>query len=120
MIKTEKDKKRFLEAWRQLGKAEKETLIHFAEFLLSRQSGKEAPVSSTPLGLPRPSSESAVKGLKRLKKNYPMIDADMGLLDEASRLLMEKVYGTPDSEVIDKLEALFSARYQNWQRDRIP
>ncbi|MBF0447719.1 MAG: hypothetical protein HQL67_05915 [Magnetococcales bacterium] len=120
MIKTDKERSRLLEVWRQLAEAERLTLTQFAEFLLARQGDKPQPVAREPLNLPRPDRESAVKALKRLKKNYPMIDADMGLLDDAARLLMEKVYGTPDDQVIEKMEALFSARYQDWLAGQEP
>lgn len=118
MITKDREKSRLLESWRYLGAAERETLIKFAEFLRTTQPQPPDPISQTPLNLARPDGESAVKALKRLKKNYPMIDADVGLLDAASRLLMEKISGTPDNEVIDKMEKLFLGRYQSWQSNR--
>jgi hypothetical protein len=118
MITKDKERTRLLDVWRQLGAAEKLTLFQFAQFLHSQQTESQEPISQQPLNLPRPESESVVKALKRLKKNYPMIDADMGLLDDASRLIMEKVTGTPDPEVIEKLEALFLERYQRWQHEK--
>jgi hypothetical protein len=114
MITKDKQRARLLDAWRELAESQQLTLIQFAEFLQAQQKESEEPVSQKPLNLPIPENESAVKALKRLKRNYPMIEADMGLLDEASRLLMAKVTGTPDLEVIEQLEALFAGRYEGW------
>ena len=120
MISKDKERAALLEAWRNLGKAERLTLLQFARFLHAQQAEPGEKISQKPLDLPVPDNESAVKALKRLKKNYPMIEADMGLLDDASRLLMEKVTGTPDVEVIAKMESLFLDRYQCWQHDLEP
>jgi hypothetical protein len=118
MLNKDKDRAVLLKIWRDLDKEQKLTLVKFAEFLGSQKSNAEGPVSQEPLNLPKPENESAVKALKRLKKSYPMIDADMGLLDDASHLLMEKITGTADSEVVIKLEALFLDRYKNWQQEQ--
>ncbi|MBF0359098.1 MAG: Crp/Fnr family transcriptional regulator [Magnetococcales bacterium] len=118
MLKKDKERIALLDIWRNLDREQKLTLLKFAEFLESQKSNSEEPVSQEPLNLPKPENESAVKALKRLKKSYPMIDADMGLLDDASHLLMEKITGTPDSEVVVKLEALFLDRYKNWQQEQ--
>jgi hypothetical protein len=118
MIVKDKERGQLLEVWSQLGKGERQTLLQFGQFLQSQQAQSQEPVSQLPLNLTKPDNESAVKALKRLKRSYPMIDADMGLLDEASRLLMERVTGTPDPEVIEKMEVLFADRFQIWQKEK--
>lgn len=117
----DRDKKQLLGIWRQLGGDERRSLIHFAEFLASRLPQVNAPVESvpvTPLTILRPEVESAVAGLKRLKKTYPMIEADESVLSEASRILMGKVMGVGDAEVIDQLESFFAQRYRLWQENQ--
>ncbi|MBF0615028.1 MAG: Crp/Fnr family transcriptional regulator [Magnetococcales bacterium] len=115
----DQDRKALLELWRQLEVTHKQTLLRFARFLVSEQQSdtppRETEWPTTPLAIPRPAQESAVAGLKRLKKNYPMIEADEKVLAEASRILMSKVMGVPDAEVIDRLECFFADCYQKWQ-----
>ncbi len=98
--------------------AEQKNVRQFAEFLLNRHlaSGEPAAEPATePLNLPKPPGETAVKALKRLKKSYPMIEADMTLLEEASRLVMKRAMGASDEEVTEELEALFANRYRLWR-----
>ncbi len=118
LAKKDKERSRLLAAWQGLGEADRGTLVQFAEFLRSRQTEAPEPVSQEPIMIPAPENESVVMALKRLKKSYPMIDADMGLLDAASRLLMEKVTGAPEAEIIAKMEALFAQRYQGWLAEK--
>lgn len=112
-----RERTELVDLWRQLAPAERVSLLQFARFLRAQQGPSRPPIPTAPLAIPRPEGESAVKALKRLKQTYPMIDADGGLLDDASRLLMEKICGVPDPEVIEKLEALFLERYQTWQKN---
>lgn len=118
-IAADQEQKRLLAAWQQLGKEERRTVRLFAEFLsqqvMHSATEKTPPPPQTPRSIPKPEKESAVLALKRLKKSYPMIEADLSLLDEASQLLMKKVMGLADSEVIIALEELFSRRYQEWK-----
>ncbi|MBF0296917.1 MAG: Crp/Fnr family transcriptional regulator [Magnetococcales bacterium] len=117
----DQDRKRLLALWRQLGEEERRSLLRFAQCLANESRGEEAqesPVPELPLAMPRPAVETAVAGLKRLKKTYPMIEADERVLGEASRILMQKVLGAADAEVIDQLEAFFAQRYQAWREER--
>ncbi|MBF0179654.1 MAG: Crp/Fnr family transcriptional regulator [Magnetococcales bacterium] len=117
----DQDRKRLLALWRQLGEEERRGLLRFAQCLAneSREAETVEPaVADLPLAIPRPAVESAVAGLKRLKKTYPMIEADERVLGEASRILMQKVLGAADAEVIDQLEAFFAQRYQGWREGR--
>ncbi|MBF0309920.1 MAG: Crp/Fnr family transcriptional regulator [Magnetococcales bacterium] len=104
-----------MEAWRGLSPEDQRAVCLFAEFLRSKgQRAEPRSVPREPLSIPAPAGESAVAALKRLKATYPMIEADTGLLEEASRLLMDKVLGKPDKEVISGMEALFQRRYRAW------
>ncbi|MBF0424913.1 MAG: hypothetical protein HQL66_03725 [Magnetococcales bacterium] len=115
------DERRLLSAWRSLAAAERHTLLQFAEFLVTRSNAvvaTEPPPSLLPLDIPAPPGESAVKALKRLKKTYPMIDADLQLLEQASAILMQRVLGSPDASVVAQLEQLFRERYQRWREEQ--
>ncbi|MBF0213287.1 MAG: Crp/Fnr family transcriptional regulator [Magnetococcales bacterium] len=119
----DREKRALLESWRRLGVEQRNTLLRFARFLEQESgagAGEEAApeIPDTPLSIPRPEGESAVAGLKRLKKSYPMIEADERVLAEASQILMGKVMGVPDAEVIDRLEVFFASCYQVWLSKR--
>ncbi|MEG3640872.1 hypothetical protein [Magnetococcus sp. PR-3] len=118
--KVPKEAKALLDVWTQLGSEDRHALEAFAHFLLSQRQEQEPQVEVVlePLNIAAPKGESAVKALKRLKKNYPMIEADMSLLDAASQLIMERVMGGADTEIIPKMEKLFEDRYQLWKHDQ--
>ncbi|MBF0133832.1 MAG: Crp/Fnr family transcriptional regulator [Magnetococcales bacterium] len=103
--------------WKQLSESHRGMLLRFAQFLLTQEAEDRrlAPTPTQPLGIPAPSGESVVQALKRLKKNYPMIDTDIPLLDAASQLVMQKVLGASDAVLIEKMEALFLSHYQRWR-----
>lgn len=113
---THPERHRLLTAWNALDREGQRTVRLFAEFL-SHQTACQAnePIPQEPRPIPKPERESAVLALKRLKKTYPMIEADFALLEEASQLILKKVMGTTDAEVIVEMEALFERRYQTWR-----
>ncbi|MBF0435449.1 MAG: hypothetical protein HQL77_08770 [Magnetococcales bacterium] len=102
----------------QLNEANRETLLKFAQFLLQQEQTSTSPESPPrePLNIPSPANETVVQALKRLKKSYPMIEADIGLLDAASQFVMQKVLGHPDAELIRKMEKLFLDAYEKWRQ----
>ncbi|HIJ83270.1 MAG: hypothetical protein HW380_606 [Magnetococcales bacterium] len=105
--------------WKKLGGNNRDTLLKFAQFLLEREEADHPPIPVEPLGIPAPPGENVVQALKRLKKNYPMIETDIQLLDDASQFIMQKVLGAPDTLLIEKMEKLFLDNYQRWrERDR--
>lgn len=119
MFAMDPEQKRLMSIWRSLSQSDRNTLLLFAKFL-KHQAGDEEDqevVSQHPISLPKPPGESAVLALKRLKKSYPMIDTDMSMLDEATRLIMQKVMGAEDAVVIEQLEKLFENRYQTWSSE---
>ena len=117
-ITRNQEQKKLLAAWKDLGEAEQRTVRLFAEFLIQQVQNhhdKQTPsVAQTPLLIPKPEKESAVLALKRLKKSYPMIEADFSLLEEASQLLLKKVMGAEEKEIVLALEQLFDRRFQAW------
>lgn len=120
MMTTDRERQRLLSAWRQLDAEDRRNVRLFAEFLVQRQTACDEvahPPPSEPLPIAKPDGETAVKALKRLKKTYPMIETDLTLLEQASQVLMQKVMGSADVEVISRLEALFSDRYKLWKSD---
>ena len=121
-ITRNQEQKKLLAAWKHLGETEQRTVRLFAEFLNQQAPNhndkQSPPVAQTPLSIPKPEKESAVLALKRLKKSYPMIEADLSLLEEASQLLLKKVMGTEDREIISELEQLFDQRFLEWQQNQ--
>jgi len=87
------------------------TLFEFAEFLKSRAPEPASKITE-PLGLPRPEEESVVAGIKRLKKNYPMVP-QKSMLNETSEFMMQHmVQGKSAKDVIDDLEKLFETKFK--------
>ncbi|WP_130472248.1 Crp/Fnr family transcriptional regulator [Candidatus Magnetaquicoccus inordinatus] len=119
-ILVDQERNRLLSAWQKLAKEEQRTVRLFAEFLAQQSSTalSQQEIPQEPLSIPKPEHESAVLAMKRLKKSYPMIEADFSLLETASQLLLKRIMGTPDAEVIAELEELFAKRYLAWKEER--
>jgi hypothetical protein len=106
--------KSILNRIRQLSAAERKSVEDYIDFLLSRQLTEISKVSTLPLDIPRPDSESVVRAMQRLTKNYPMLDTKH-LFSEASSLMSQNVLqGRPAAQVINDLEALFLSYYQQY------
>jgi hypothetical protein len=106
--------RRLLRAARSLDHADREALIAFADFLASRRSNARAEVAE-PTHEPRPTKESVVGAIKRLRRSYPMLDS-ADLLDETSTAMSAHLMqGVAASEVIDRLEALFDTHYRRYR-----
>lgn len=104
-----KDDARLTALYNRLPAAERETLLAFAEFLVSRSA---VPLDITPRPAERPAQESVVAAIKRLSASYHMLDRSK-MLHETSGLMSEHLMqGRPANEVIDELEALFRRHYQ--------
>jgi len=98
----------------QLPSDQQQTLLEFAEFLLSRVI--KEPVVEVNL-LPRPSNESVIAAIKRLANSYPMLNKAV-MLDETSRLMTEHIMqGRDKEEVIDELEAIFLNYYEKFTKE---
>jgi hypothetical protein len=112
--------KRLTEILRKLSPAQAAALLEFAEFMLMRHGalGQEAGVNAgsvdipKPLEIPRPSEETVVKAVKRLRATYPMLDPRK-LLNQTSELMTQHiVQGREAVEVIEELEILFRTNYE--------
>ncbi len=102
----------------QLSDTQRETLLAFAEFLVSQSS--RAPVEPVPPAephkFPRPDQESVIAAIKRLNKTYFMLEDRAGLLNETSVLMTQHVMqGRDISDVIDELETVFARFYDEWR-----
>ncbi|TCS70569.1 hypothetical protein EDC61_11536 [Sulfuritortus calidifontis] len=108
------DERRLLRLFRSLSESQRTSLVDFAEFLTSRASEGAAPSQpQTPLDIPRPTEESLIQAIKRLKATYPMLAGDK-LLHETSALVTQHIlHKRPAAEVIDELEAMFRRQYEN-------
>ena len=104
--------KKLLRLFGMLSTEQQDTVLAFIEFLAARNPAPQSAVSQTPLPIPRPTEESVVKAIKRLRQTYPMLNPDK-LLHETSGLMMKHVmHGKPATEVIDELENLFARHYE--------
>lgn len=115
-----KDERRMLKVLRALSAQDRATLLAFGQFLIERDAtaGVEPgaaelpePIPDDPVHEPRPSRESVVAAVRRLRRVYPMIDPGE-MLNETSALMAAHVLqGRPADQVIDELESLFVTRF---------
>jgi hypothetical protein len=107
------DERQLLKAYRVLGETRRASLLDYAEFLASRETGSDAAeVPSEPLDIPRPAVESVVKAIKRLRATYPMVDRSVILNDTSALMTQHLMQKRPAVEIIDELEVLFRRHYQ--------
>jgi hypothetical protein len=121
---------------RQLTAEQRRTVIDFARFLVEEnkrrgvepggaedaaataQAGASDAPAAEPRAIPRPAQEKPVHALKRLKSNYPMLKGE-SLFSEAAHLMMRHhMMGHDGRVVIDEMEALFAAAYDQWKAER--
>ena len=112
----EKPDQQLLEIFRDLNNDSRDSLLAFAEFLLSRQPPDQqtSPVAvpEQPLDIPRPDEESVVAAIRRLRQTYPMIARSL-VFNRSSELMSSHIIAGRDIEdVIDDLEELFLGHYQ--------
>ncbi|MFO8023882.1 Crp/Fnr family transcriptional regulator [Thiohalophilus sp.] len=106
-----KPENQLLDCFYQLPEEARQSLLDFAEFLVQRHAVR-SPVADEPLGLPRPDNETVIAAIKRLSRNYPMLNKDK-LLHETAGLVTEHMMRGRDAlEVIDELELIFERHYQ--------
>jgi hypothetical protein len=118
---TDPQQRELLQLFRELGAAERQSLLDFAAFLRQRQgeiAETAASMPSEPLPIPRPPEESVVAAIRRLSETYPMLNRDE-LLHRASDLMSAHVlHGRNAQEVIDDLQQLFEQAYQRYAADK--
>jgi hypothetical protein len=109
------DERRLLRAFRALGRADRDTLLAFAEFLAARcgddPSPRGLPVPTAPVPEPRPDQETVIAAIKRLRRVYPMLDGGKMLTETSALMAAHVLQGRDATEVIDELETLFEARW---------
>jgi hypothetical protein len=94
----------------ELPEDKRDELLQYAEFLHARFGVPAG--SADPLDIPRPSEESVVRAIQRLRATYPMLDPAK-LLNETSVLMSQHVMqGRDVVTVIDELEILFRTHYE--------
>lgn len=102
-----------LRLWRELPDAAQHSLLDYAAFLQTRQRPEPTPLAVQPLDIPRPAEEGVIAAIRRLRKTYPMLEHDAGLLSDASaQMTRHLVHGHAAPGVIDALEAIFRSRYE--------
>ncbi|OOZ42928.1 hypothetical protein [Solemya elarraichensis gill symbiont] len=111
------DARRIEKILKQLSPGDRESLFAFAEFLLARSTADKLDVQQEeqqPKGIERPTEESVIGAVKRLRENYFMVNPDT-LLHETSELMQSHMLkGRPAVEVIDELERLFESKYKDY------
>jgi len=113
--------KKLLKHFSQLSEAQQQTLLQFAEFLLTRSDDSDAAGQKDvppPVLKERPAEETVVGAIKRLTASYPMLEKDR-LFNETSVLMTKHVMqGHAAHVVIDELEMLFQRHYEALVNDQ--
>jgi hypothetical protein len=105
------NKSKLLAIFETLNEGKQTSLIDYAEFLQSKGDLVSVEVQA-PLGIERPSDESVVGAIKRLKQTYPMIES-MSVFSAASSLMTEHMINGRDViEVVDEMQVIFEEAYQ--------
>ncbi len=116
-----KTESKLLNIFSDLDKNDQSSIISFAEFLLekAKQDGRLI-VLDQPADIPRPEEERVVAAIKRLSATFPMLKKN-SMLNETAELMSQHILkGRAAKDVIDELEALFKARYEDFCRLREP
>jgi len=110
------EQRELLALYSTLNEPDQRSLISFGRFLASQQQAElptptVEPISSEPLDISRPESESVIKAIRRLTETYPMLEKK-NLIDSTSILMSAHVLqGRSADQVIDELELLFEEHY---------
>ena len=119
-----KEERKLCKLYKSLGDNQRETLLVFAEFLNEKfvdagiVEDAEA-VLQLPILIEITENESVVKGIKRLKSSYFMIEDD-NLLHEVSALMSEHIMkGVSAEDIILRIEAVFKKFYQQYKNEFI-
>lgn len=104
-----------------LSEGDKKSLLDYAEFLSQRNCSTDHPehgnaaelLTAVPLKQGTYQNETVIDAVKRLSKNYFMLDKDV-LLHKTSALMTAHILQGREAEaVIADLEALFKNEYKN-------
>jgi CDP-glycerol glycerophosphotransferase (TagB/SpsB family) len=115
-VKTETQQ--LIQLFEGLDQQGRNSLLDYAEFLSNKSqqnvSAQDPQVKHEPVYQERPSEETVLAAIKRLRVSYFMIDTD-GMINQTSSLMTQfMLQGRPASEVIDDLELLFKDHYQKY------
>jgi len=112
--------RQLVKCYRALEPADQDTLLAFGEFLASRDTGhrQEASVPLELAPVPRPQEESVVGAIKRLSRQYYMLDRSAMLNDTSALMGAHVLQGRPVGAVIDELEALFARHYAEYRAEQ--
>ena len=114
---TDDSEQELLKAFREMTPTAQCKLVDFADYLLQRRPVAASPVPDQPPQVSRPVEESVIAAIRRLAKTYPMLDSD-NVFSAATTLMTRHVMGQQAAvEVIDELEAMFKARYDDLHRN---
>lgn len=108
------NERELLELFQQLDETRQAGLLDYALFLVERAGGAGERELALPLDIPRPENESVVKAIKRLRSQYPMLEAGKLLNDTSNQMTRHMIHGVPAHEVIDELEQLFRNHYDTF------
>lgn len=107
-----------LKILQQLPEEQRQSLVDYAEFLAQRYAIETEPVAEHPLDIPRPDKESVVKAVRRLSKNYPMLDAKELFEKTSSFMMRNLMHGEDSAGLIDEMEIFFEGHYQVFCRGK--
>lgn len=112
--------RQLVKCYRALEPADRDTLLAFGEFLASRGAGQRQATSAPlePAPVPRPQAESVVGAIKRLSRQYYMLDRSAMLNDTSTLMGAHVLQGRPADAVIDELEALFARHYAEYRAEQ--
>jgi hypothetical protein len=114
------EQRRLLEQFDRLGAAGRESLLAFAEFLVTRAeaSPQQSLPPERPRVVPRPEGESVVAAIRRLAETYPMLDRGSILHETAGLMSAHIMQGRPAVEVVAELETVFQRHYHRYREAR--
>lgn len=114
--KLSEDVRGLIKLYSGLNEQDKLSLLAFAEFLVQRSdngpTSADETVSTEPVPLPRPESETVVAAIKRLSASYHMLEKSDLLTETSSLMTAHIMQGRDAKDVIDELEMLFNRHYQ--------
>ena len=118
-VQGSKSERKLIKLFKALDASKQETLLSFAEFLLSQSvnesdlgQGDNKQTNTEPLDIPRPENESVIKAIKRLSETYPMVNKDNILHPISDLMTAHMLKGKEAEKIIDELETVFLKEYQ--------
>ena len=92
-----------------------QAIVDYADFLAQRYKVENSGDRDLkPESIERPGQETVIAAIKRLKKTYYMLDTDI-ILNQTSALMGQHILkGREASDVIDELQSIFQAQYEQY------